>query len=61
MRRNGFVMVAVLIVVAAAILVASGAIFTAHGEIISARAAGLERRLRDAALDGVALAADALS
>jgi len=61
MRRNGFVMVAVLIVVAAAILVASGAIFTAHGEIISARAAGLERRLRDAALDGVALAADALA
>ena len=61
MRRGGFVMVAVLIVVAAAILVASGAIFTAHGEIISARAAGLERRLRDAALDGVALAADALA
>jgi len=60
MRRRGFVMVAVVVVVAAAILVATGAIFAARGATVSARAAELERRLRDAALDGVALAADRL-
>lgn len=57
-RTRGFVMVAVLIVVAAAILVATGAIFAARAAVSSSRASDVERRLRDAALDGVALAAD---
>ena len=61
MRRSGFVLVAVVVVVAAAILVATGAIFAARGATMSARAADFERRLRDAALDGVAIAADAVA
>lgn len=60
MRRTGFVLIAVVVVVAAAILVATGAIFAARGATVSARAADLERRLRDAALDGVAVAAERL-
>ena len=59
--RSGFVMVAVLVIVAAAILVATGAIFAARAALSSSRASDFERRLRDAALDGVALAADAVA
>ncbi len=59
--RRGFVLIAVLVVIAAAIFVATGAIFAARAASVSARAADLERRLRDAALDGVALAADRLA
>lgn len=58
MTRRGFVMIAVLVVVAAAILVATGAIFAARAATVTSRAADTERRLRDAALDGVLLAAD---
>jgi hypothetical protein len=60
-HQRGFVMIAVLVVVAAAILVATGAIFAARGATVSSRAADLERRMRDAALDGVALAADLIA
>lgn len=60
-RPRGFVMVAVLVIVSAAILVATGAIFAARAAVASSRAADFDRRLRDAALDGVALAADALA
>lgn len=59
--RRGFVLIAVLVVIAAAILVATGAIFAARGAVKSSRAADFERRLRDAALDGVALAADSIA
>jgi type II secretory pathway pseudopilin PulG len=58
---RGFVLIAVLVVIAAAILVATGAIFAARGAAASSRAADLERRLRDAALDGVRVAADRLA
>ena len=58
MTRRGFVMIAVLVVVAAAILVATGAIFAARAATVTSRASDTERRLRDAALDGVLLAAD---
>jgi type II secretory pathway pseudopilin PulG len=60
-RDRGFVLIAVLVVIAAAILVATGAIFAARGATASSRAADLERRLRDAALDGVRVAADRLA
>jgi len=60
-HQRGFVMIAVLVVVAAAILVATGAIFAARGATVSSRAADLERRMRDTALDGVALAADLIA
>jgi type II secretory pathway pseudopilin PulG len=59
--RRGFVLIAVLVVIAAAILVATGAIFAARGAVQGSQAADLERRLRDAALDGVALAAESLA
>ena len=59
--KRGFVLIAVLVVIAAAILVATGAIFAARGAVQGSQAADLERRLRDAALDGVALAAEALA
>ena len=55
---RAFVMIAVLVVVAAAILVATGAIFAARAATVTSRASDTERRLRDAALDGVLLAAD---
>ncbi|MEY5061779.1 MAG: hypothetical protein RIS45_1700 [Planctomycetota bacterium] len=58
--KRGFVLIAVLVVIAAAILVATGAIFAARGAVQGSQAADLERRLRDTALDGVALAAEAL-
>ena len=60
MNRRGFVLLAVLVVVAAAILVATGCIFAARSVTANARAAQSEQRMRDAALDGVALAMDAL-
>jgi len=53
-------MIAVVVVVAAAILVATGAIFAARAATVSARAADHERRLREAALDGIAVALDRL-
>lgn len=59
--QTGFVMVAVLVIVAAAILVATGAIFAARAALSSSRASDFERRLRDAGLDGVALAVDAVA
>ncbi|MEY2714884.1 MAG: hypothetical protein RIT24_1227, partial [Planctomycetota bacterium] len=59
--KRGFVLIAVLVVIAAAILVATGAIFAARGAVQGSQAADLERRLRDAALDGVALTAEALA
>lgn len=59
--RRGFVLVAVVIVVAAAILVATGALFTARAATAGARAGDQERELRAAALDGVALAAESLA
>lgn len=59
--RRAFVLIAVLVVIAAAILVATGAIFAARGAVSSSRAADFERRLRDAALDGVALAAESIA
>jgi hypothetical protein len=61
MMRRGFVLIAVLVVIAAAVLVATGAIFAARGATVSSRAAELERRLRDAALDGVRVAAERLA
>ncbi len=60
MKRRGFVLVATVVVVAAAILVATGAIFAARATTVNARASDSDRRLRMAALDGVALVADAL-
>lgn len=59
--RPGFVLLAVLVVVAAAILVATGAIFTARATTSVARASANGARLREAALDGVALVADRLA
>ncbi len=60
MNRRGFVLVATVVVVAAAILVATGAIFAARATTANSRASDSDRRLRMAALDGVALVADAL-
>lgn len=58
---RGFVLLAVLVVVAAAILVATGAIFTARATTAGARASTSDARLREAALDGVALVADRIA
>lgn len=60
-ESRGFVLVAVVIVVAAAILVATGALFTARAATAGARAGESERALRAAALDGVATAAESLA
>ena len=60
-NHHGFVLLAVLVVVAAAILVATGGIFAARATTMNARAAASEQQLRDAALDGVAMAADRIA
>ncbi|MFM1867966.1 MAG: hypothetical protein RL591_1374 [Planctomycetota bacterium] len=60
-NERGFVLVAVLVVLAAAILIATGSIFSARSGTAASRASIAEERLRNAALDGVALAADALA
>jgi len=59
--HRGFVLLAVLVVVAAAILVATGAIFTARATTSVARASAADARLREAALDGVSIATDRIA
>ena len=60
-KTSGFVLVAVLVVLAAAILIATGSIFAARSATAASRASIAEERLRSAALDGVALAVDAIA
>lgn len=60
-KTRGFVLVAVLVVLAAAILIATGSIFAARSATAASRASIAEERLRSAALDGVALAVDAIA
>lgn len=60
-KQRGFVLVAVLVVLAAAILIATGSIFSARSATAASRASIAEERLRNAALDGVAVAVDALA
>ena len=60
-RPRGFVLVAVLVVLAAAILIATGSIFSARSATAASRASIAEARLRNAALDGVAVAVDVLA
>lgn len=61
MRRGGFVLVAVIVVIAAAILVATGAIFAARAAVVVSRSSDFEERLRAAALDGVTVVSDLLA
>ena len=60
-RTRGFVLLAVLVLVAAAILIATGGIFAARSATASSRASLADAALRGAALDGVAVAADMLA
>ena len=60
-KERGFVLVAVLVVLAAAILIATGSIFSARSATAASRASIAEARLRNAALDGVAVAVDVLA
>lgn len=60
-RASGFVLLAVLVLVAAAILIATGGIFAARSATASSRASLADAALRGAALDGVAVAADMLA
>ncbi|MCE2883891.1 MAG: hypothetical protein LW806_03185 [Planctomycetaceae bacterium] len=60
-RARGFVLLAVLVLVAAAILIATGGIFAARSATASSRASLADAALRGAALDGVAVAADMLA
>lgn len=61
MRRGGFVLVAVIVVIAAAILVATGAIFAARAAVAVSRSSDFEERLRAASLDGVTVVSDLLA
>ncbi|MFM7261256.1 MAG: hypothetical protein ACKO3W_11690 [bacterium] len=60
MHPRGFVLLAVLVLVAAAILIATGGIFAARSATASSRASLADTALRGAALDGVAVVADIL-